>query len=547
MSRRQAVLAATGGAVVVGLLVIAALWPRPRTGDAGARPGAHPRDGERGGASLASGPARSGGGAATTGPAATPAAVVRPAAGRPRPPLPEGTSLRGLRGVVRDGATGEPIAGAWVSWRAPRLEMLGAVLAAADPATPRFRPERFSSPGFGALTDAAGRFVLSRLPDDADPASLLWAVAADHAVVVTRPGLAAEVAIELQRAATLTVSVPPSPDGWEASPGLVASAPSDPAYQTELLDRLDPDAEGPQRDEHVFPCLAPGAYEVTLHGEVRLAVSLAPGEERRVALDPPARLHVTGIVIGAEARARGARLVLRDRASGARKTIRLDAEGRFDARLRPGRYTPLLGASDGSERRLDPNEIAAAGEHRLQPATTTAPIAVHVEAADGQPWSGPALVLVALEGEPAERFALASAGAPGAFQARVSPGRYALLAGRDVLAASVDVAEATLVVRLAPRSLHIAWTLPPELASDESLRAVVTLLPESLGDRPELQEQGERRLLIAVADPVSVLEVPGGGGRFVLAGRTDLGAFRAAIEVPSGGADEVAVTVSLIR
>lgn len=116
-----------------------------------------------------------------------------------------------MTGIVRDARTGAPLEGAWVGWDA-------------GSAHEWLRPWAGLRPT-GTVTDAAGRFVLERVPDGETPPARLFAVARGFACAAVAPGLGGEVVVGLTPAAELWVDVTGAPDGGDRWPSLTAASP----------------------------------------------------------------------------------------------------------------------------------------------------------------------------------------------------------------------------------------------------------------------------------------------------------------------------------
>ncbi|MCO5168672.1 MAG: hypothetical protein M9894_20210 [Planctomycetes bacterium] len=441
-------------------------------------------------------------------------------------------AIRGVRGLVREAATGRPIAGAWVTWRYPHPRACEAVFASGS----------LLVEGTGEMvTDAEGRFDVQRLPDDLGVASTLFAVAPGFGVAALRPGLREDVVFDLERGGTLEVRLrgperlghQQSRPGttWGTGPVSIERA-DDPAGAVNLGE-----FPGQHDDRWVYraPNLARGDYRVRVLGRDVGVSTIEPGATWIVEATHPADVEVTGTLAGREDD--DAEVILRALDGVAIHSLGVDGAGRLSGMASEGHFSAALYNANGSERPLGEVEVRAGGPPlRLEAPPAGDQVEVMLR---GAREAARVLGLAALEqGEQGDLVALAPDPArPDVHVGRARPGGHALLDGPTLLTTLTLPARGPLVVDATPFVGVVRFELPRALRPEEVVRGRVALVPEVLARLPRLRAEvvanWAHTLRLSHASPRLEVElvVP---GRYLLVGETDLGPFEAWVDLAPG-------------
>lgn len=438
-------------------------------------------------------------------------------------------AIRGVRGLVREAASGRPIAGAWVTWRYPHPQICEEVFASGS----------LREAGAGEMvTDAEGRFDLQRLPDDEGVASTLFAVARGFGVAALRPGLREEVVFDLERGGTLEVHLRgPERLGHEQSrpattwgTGPVSIEPADEPAGAFNLGEFPGQRDG--RWIYRAPNLARGDYRVRVLGRDVGVTTIEPGATRIVEATHPADLVVTGTLAGREDD--DAEVILRALDWLALHSLEVDGAGGLSGTASEGRFAAALYNAAGSEWPLGEVEVRAGGPPlRLEAPPRGDPVEVMLRGArEAVRTLGLVALdqgdLVALTPDPAR---------PDVNVGRARPGRHALLDGPTLLGLLTLPAGGLLVVDATPFTAAVRFELPRALRPNEVVRGRAALVPEVLAGRPRLRaeivESWARTLRLSHDAPRLEVElvVP---GRYLLVGETDLGPFEAWVDLAPG-------------
>lgn len=428
-------------------------------------------------------------------------------------------ALRPARGLVRDGVTGRPIANAWLTWRggpdlyAKRLEL---------------------PPSLTATTDADGRFELRRPVVGGMLGSLMHAGAEGYGWTVVRPGLQDQVVIDLLPMATLEVRhrLDVRLDGALVFVGPLGSIP--------------PFGLGRWQREggalvYEFTRLPAGPVRVELLGRTIASGALEPGERTVLELAADGYVKLTGTIEAGGHAVHGVTLrpVLPDVDPDARVNV-MTPLGQFDVGLLPGRYRARVEVyTPDGEARIAwlPGTIDVAPSTRslaLRVPDANEPVEVILPAESASPvW------LVAFD--PAgEAVSLQEVG-EGRFVGAAPAGRYAVF-GDGFLGELTLPAGAPVVLEREVVPLRLRWRVPAELGEREALSVRAALFPAPFESYEvhyfatlEVGASVEGR---AVRGDAHDLALPRAGA-YVLVGETELGPFRAAVDVPIGGAEVV--------
>lgn len=458
---------------------------------------------------------------------ARPASAASPAEG-PRPREPGAATLRPVRGRVVDAATGQPIAGAWVTWRLPPPALVEQLLPRAQAGDP-------------GISDAEGRFTLERLPDDFAAHARVHAVAPGYAYRVEAAPLAEELELALTPAATLELVLdPPPPPGAETPPVQVRLEPF--ADELAPLTRALP-PWGDQLERYWLRHLPAGRYRLRVDpqvsGQRAHELSLAPGEVRRLRIQRAPRVEASGVLLGPEGALSEAELVFVDLDTATSYRLQTSPSGTFRGELPLARYRARF--VDGLSERALPGEHAPGRDLRLELGERGPPCELRLTRG-GSPLRSDQLGLVRLDlAWGGDLIALAPAASqPGVFQAEAPAGDYALFEGPCFLAeVTLPPPTGSPPLELPRGSVELTLLLPAALRADEVVRGEVALLPVELhSTRRDLAE----RFFAAAALPFRLsptrrtLRLPlGEEGVYRLRGESDLGPFRGTYELAPGG------------
>lgn len=447
-------------------------------------------------------------------------------------------AIRGVRGLVREAATGRPIAGAWVTWRYPHTSACEAVFASGS----------LLDEGAGEMvTDAKGRFDVQRLPDDLGIASTLFAVAPGFGVAALRPSLREEVVFDLERGGTVEVRLR-GPEGWLPIPGRTAhSTWRDQDHGEVTVESVREPARGCNAGAADYASgghegwvyrvrhLAPDDYRVRVVGRDVGIARVAAGATVVLEATLPTWVEVAGTLIGHTDA--DAKVVLTRDGGGIEALLDVTEEGEVRGRAHEGHYAATLRDPAGSERRLGQIEVRAGGPPlRLEAPSPGEQVEVMLR---GAREAARVLGLVAFEpGSEGELVALAPDPArPDVHVGRARPGAYGLFDGPTLLTAVTLPARRLVVVDATPFTAVVRFELPRALRPDEVVRGRVALVPELLGWvrwlRAELVANWSHTLRLSHASPRLEVElvVP---GRYLLVGETDLGPFEAWVDLAPG-------------
>lgn len=433
----------------------------------------------------------SGSSTSTSATPTTTASDAPPPVATPSAP-PERSSLRPVRGLVRDAATKAPIAGAWIAWRYPTPEACAWAL----------EGDRREFAG-EMITDAEGRFALTRLADDEGPTPELFAVARGYAIESLRPGLRDEVTFELVGAGTLEVTT-------SDAEGLRLQVES-------IAEPLEPEGDA-WRLRHVV-----GTRDVRLvpGGEWR-EVTVVAGRTTRVELPRPAEGEVD---LGALA-GRGVVLQALDGTNGL-----LWPEAPQLGSAPAGRYAVLV-SEGASEVRVGDVTVVAGRRAAVEPrpAPPRYPVEVRVNGLGGD-W----LSLTPLDGS--DRWATswrldATDAEPTVWRGGAGGGRCAIALGDLPLGEVTLPATGPIVVDARPFQARLRLRGPAALGPEEALRVRLTVVPAFLADHEGARAQVARELVASAgprAEPVLLeLVVP---GDHVVSGVSDLGPFSTTVDL----------------
>ncbi|MCO5168671.1 MAG: hypothetical protein M9894_20205 [Planctomycetes bacterium] len=450
--------------------------------------------------------------------------------------------IRLVRGLVREAATGRPIAGALVTWRYPspieRLVVFGAegVSAATTDAI-----TSVSAATTDAITDAAGRFDLPRLPEATELSMTLFAAAPGFAAAALRPGLREEVVFDLERGGTLEVHVIGGPlryVPWAHGSGPVLVQPmADPGCSFHLAL-----AGGSSDDRRVYSAsdLA-GDLRVWVHRREVGVVMVEPGGVRLLEVELPRMVEVTGTLDGREDDE--VSVWLRAVDGELTHLLMVDEAGHLHGSASEGRFVALLIDALGSERSLGVVDLRADGP----PLRLEAPRGDRVEVySRGQVGDG-RLDLVALDQGPhGDVVTLAPEPGRDVHVGRARPGRHALLDGGLLLGVLSLPAEGPLVVDATVGAAIVQFELPRDLRHDEVVRGRARLVPEVLAGLPRLRAERSEEWPASLtlshgrARHAFLLVAP---GRYLLEAETDLGPVNAWLDLAPG----VVRVVELLR
>lgn len=441
------------------------------------------------------------------------------------------SSIRGVRGLVRDAATRAPIPGAWLTWRYPDPTSCEQVLGAGA---------RRGDSRTGMVTDAQGRFAVKRLADGDLIAPTLFAVASGYAVASTRPRLSEDVVIELEPMGTLEVLLRDVPQELEPGRPYVDVEPTDdPAREVTLAGRSWRDGTRVYRAPH----LARGEYRVRLLGRDVGVVAVEPGHTARLELTLPRSVDVQGVITGFDGHA-WLRLGHPDGRMYGPSPMPFETDdwvghltikdGRVSGLVHEGRYVAVLIDPLGTERRL-PDLVDVRDGHSLVLRAPEVGPSVEVRVrANGVVVRGGGVALVPLDGgeDRSGRDLLCL----GEGEGHAGPGRYAVFVGA-LFAGEVVLPAGPTMIDTSPFSAAVRWGLPDALRDDEVLRGRRVVIPEVVARDPSLRrryaEAAGELIRCSRASPTSSipLYVP---GRYLLMGETDLGPFEAWVDLTPG-------------
>lgn len=425
-------------------------------------------------------------------------------------------ALRGVKGLVRDAQTKQPIAKAWIAWRLPPPALVDRILESAQ----------FRDPRFKMISDAQGRFQVDRLPDDQPTSHALFAVARGYAYAVHREvGLQEEVVFDLQRSGTLIVDL----EG-PADPRPRLRLRTNIAHGQHLLDALP--TWGGNPTQFTLTHLRPGSYAVHLDTILRARkLTINAGATTHLKLDRPELRRVTGTLRGVQ---QPTTITFRDGSGEQQGSVTTDRLGGFRLNINNMGYTVFV--EDGKSVRRLPGfvELPEHGPLLLDMPPRGEQVRVRFTRG-GKPLVSRGLGLVSLSNQVSDGnphlgtlVHLAPTKTPGTYAAQAPKGRYGLFDGTSYfgpLQVPCDPGPRALETT----TLTVTWTLPKTLRRGEIVRGELALVPRDLysDDRAAAVRfaQGAQRLFRAShAHPR--LELPlGVRGQYVLLGKTDLGAL----------------------
>ncbi|MBL4848915.1 MAG: carboxypeptidase regulatory-like domain-containing protein [Planctomycetes bacterium] len=429
-----------------------------------------------------------------------------------------------MTGRVVDAATGRPIRGAWVAWRPPPPHLIAQILPTAQQGDP-------------GISDAQGRFVLERLPDDLQVADTLYAVAPGYGYAARRAGLS-EVVLALPGSTSLEIVLDPPPEGNEDPPVQIAIDPlsKDPlAHATTAA--LPP--WGQERDRYRLQHLPPGRYRVRVDPQVAGSrvheVHLVAGASAQLRVSRAPRAELAGTVIGPRG-VSATELAWIDLETFTRYEVAADERGFFRIVLPKARYALML--LDGRSERSVPGEFSPGRELSLDLPSAGDPVELRIRE-QGRPVVAGDLGLVRLDRRFGDLVALeARAGDPGTYAALAPPGRYALFAGVSLLLElTLPQPTGAPAIEIQRGLVELELVLPTQLRPGEIVRGTLALVPASLKKkRPDLYLR-----FAAAGQPFQVS--PGStrvrcplsqAGLYLLSGKTDLGPLEGALELAPG-------------
>lgn len=378
-------------------------------------------------------------------------AAPRPESYRPWREAPP--ALRGVSGRVVDALSGAPIPGAWLSWRRPTPSLAERFL----DGKPR------SDPALRMITDAEGRFQLERLPDEEEPSGRLSVIALGYATRSVTVGLRRELKLALRPTGRLELKLS---SGRPPSPLRILPLDGKPGAKR-FLKGYVPEFIGAHLSLGALP---PGRYRVQVGAQEKLAL-VTPGRRSELAFVMPTALRQEGIFSGLEGE-RGSLIFRQQGASaGTFPEAKLDPDGRFSLRLRPGVYDIDLRLGF-SERRIASAKSLDGSPLSLSIGELGEVLNIELSEA-GQAVTSDELGLVSEDG----LNALFIERRGPKHLTRALLGRYLLFDGHRFLGL-VENKGAALRIERKHRSVSISVKLPADLGSEERIRGSIVAIPE---------------------------------------------------------------------
>jgi hypothetical protein len=413
----------------------------------------------------------------------------------------ERISLRGVRGLVRDAITGAPIEGAWITWAVPTPD-------ACETTFDELHADDFAGE---MVTDAEGRFEVTRLADDAGPRPTLYAVARGHATASLRPGLRQDVIFDLQPMATLELHAPPN--------GRRVILEALPAERAPALDLA-------AASVMVVSHLAPGRWRARLAvSREWTEVTLTPGERRRLELAAPPTGEVDV------------------RALEGFSTAFLVSDDMWSVELPLLAETPVLPAAAGryvavawrGQALLDLGDVEMRPGERVQLIPPRQPLsAVSLALRWSRPPEDkePMLHLLRIDGR--DLAILDRQGDDGPYVGPAPAGRYLVFHGSLPLAELSLPAARQVQLACDPVTVALRFQTPAALREGEALRGRVALVPLAATRLPRWQQENmawhEVEFLAGPGREPATVEVVL-TGPYVLRGETDLGPFEVTVDL----------------
>lgn len=463
-------------------------------------------------------------------PSATPGPQQSEGTGDAPDPDPAAATLRPVRGRVVDAATRQPIAGAWVTWRPPPVELVERLLPEAEVGDP-------------GISDVQGYFVLERLPSDLALAHTVYALARGYGFASQRADASGEVVLALPAACGLELVLdPPPPPSSSEREGPPVQVTLEPVPATPALRRLTAGLApwGAERERYRLGHLPPGRYRVRVDPQVAgqrvHEVELRPGTTTRLRITRAPRAELGGAFVQLpEAGPEGRALIAVDTETLTRYELRLGPQGTFEAELPQARYALVL--QDGLSERSIPGRFEPQRDLQLEPPSRGDEVELQLQEGSS-PLVSSELGLVRLDQPFGDLIALAPRGSAGLHVGRAPPGRYALFLGLTLVAElSLPRPPGSGLLRVERSELWFEFPLPAGLGPEEEVRGTLSLVPMLLEEqRPDLAPRfasagvpfvvTSERPLIRVA-----LGLP---GRYRAAGVSDLGPCQGTHELAAG-------------